>query len=204
MNFKKNKYSIIKNSLSKEIIQVMTGYTLLKRTVYKTFVKNKYIAPLCVDWGKLEDNQANGIYSCYSDILTDTVLQILKPKVEKIIKEKIFPLYSYYRIYTKNDVLPKHLNTKQFYISCLLHIGKNKFPITLNINNEEKTINLNNGDLLIYRGGEVNQTKEMFGDNTAIQIFFYYTNNKDLMWDAKPHPGLPEWFSKNLQWNNYE
>lgn len=204
MSFKKNNYFVIKNCFLKDIIQIITGYTLLKRSVYKTFIEKKYITPLSVDWGTYDDGYINDVYSSYADILTETIIQIIKPKIEKIIKEKIFPIYSYYRIYTKNNTLPKQPNAKQFYISSLLHIGKDNFSTTLNTNNKEKIIYLNNGDLLIYKGEEIDQKQKVLEDNISIQIYFHYTNNKDLIWDAKPHPGLPEWFSKNLQGSIYE
>tara|TARA_Y100000593_G_scaffold11049_1_gene19684 strand:+ start:2432 stop:3046 length:615 start_codon:yes stop_codon:yes gene_type:complete len=200
MSFKKDKYEIIKNCLSKELIELITGYTLLKRTVHKKFIDSRYIPPLSVDWGTREDPYVPDIYSCYGDIMTETILQILKPKIEKTIKENLFPVYSCYRIYEKNSVFPKFPNTKQFDISALLFVGGDKCPITLIRNGKNFIVNLNSGDLLIYDGINIIQQEKKFQGNNYIQVIFNYTTNKNLLWDGRPHPGLPEWFSKNFKW----
>ena len=200
MSFKKDKYEIIKNCLTNEVVEIIAGYTLLKRSVHKKFIDSKYIPPLSVDWGTRNDRYVPDVYSCYADIMTETILQILRPKIEKIIKEKIFPVYSYYRIYEKDCIFPKFPNTKQFDISALLFVGGDKCPLTLIKNQKNVSVDLKPGDLLIYDGKEIIQEEKTFKGNNYIQLIFNYTNNKDLLWDGRPQLGLPEWFSKNFKW----
>jgi hypothetical protein len=203
MSFKKNKYKVIKNCVSKDVLQLIAGYTLLKRSVHKTFTNTKYITPLCEDWGTCDDPQVPNVYVSYGDILADTILQIIKPKIEKENKEKIFPTYSYYRIYEKGSILDKHTDRPECNISGTLFVGGDSWPIFLEKNKKKIKIKLQPGDLLIYKGEELPHWREKFEGNTCIQIFFHYVTDKNLIWDSRPHPGLPAWFSEKNKKFNY-
>jgi hypothetical protein len=197
MNFKKDKYKVIKNCISKDVLETIVGYTLLKRSVYNTFTDTKYITPLSNDWGYYSDPQVPNVYVSYGDILADTILQILKPKIEKEVKEKLFPTYSFYRIYEKNSILHKHIDRKECHISGTLFVGGDNWPIFLEKNKKTIKVELEPGDLLIYKGEELPHWREKFEGNTCVQIFFHYSTDKNLIWDTRPHPGLPSWFKNN-------
>ena len=86
------------------------------------------------------------------------------------------------------------------FLAALLFVGGDKCPITLIRNGKNFIVNLNSGDLLIYDGINIIQQEKKFQGNNYIQAIFNYTTNKNLLWDGRPHPGLPEWFSKNFKW----
>ena len=92
-------YKIIKQVISKEIAEFNTKYFLLKRQVYQTFLNHRYISPYELVWGTWKDPQALNTYSCYGDIAMETLLQITQSKIEKAIKTKLIPTYSFARIY---------------------------------------------------------------------------------------------------------
>ena len=106
-------YKIIKKIISKEIAEFTTGYFLLKRQVFKTFLNHRYISPYELVWGSLTDPQAPNTYSCYGDIAMETLLQLTQAKIEKAIKTKLIPTYTFARVYKNGDVLERHKDIVQ-------------------------------------------------------------------------------------------
>ena len=45
MNFKKNKYLVIKNVISKDLATFLANYFVIKKQVYDTCLKARYISP---------------------------------------------------------------------------------------------------------------------------------------------------------------
>lgn len=187
MSFKKDKYVIIKNVISREISELCYKYFLLKREVSKT-LKN----PLYGTW---EDQQAPNTFSMYGDILMDILLQELKIKIEKITKLKLIETYSYARIYKNGDILHKHIDRESCEISSTLNLGGDFWPIYLETNKKIK-VNLLPGDMLIYRGCELSHWRDKFKGKNCGQVFLHYNdlNSKKIkpnMYDGRIHLGLP-------------
>ena len=69
-----------------------------------------------------------------------------------------------------------------------------------------KKINLKVGDMLVYKGEDLEHWREPFeGKEDCVQIFFHYNNAKrkgarDNMFDKRPHVGLPFWFKNKKNW----
>ena len=73
MNFKKNKYTIIKNAISKDLATFLYNYLLIKRQVAKTYFDSRYISPYNKEWGIWDEEQVPKTYSHYSDLAMDTL-----------------------------------------------------------------------------------------------------------------------------------
>ena len=108
MSFKKNKYSVLKNAISKELANFVYNYFLNKRNVAKILFDSRYISPFTEYWGIWHDEQVPNTYSHYSDIAMETLLQQVKPIMEKHTGLKLSETYSYARIYKKGDILARH------------------------------------------------------------------------------------------------
>ena len=73
--------------------------------------------------------------------------------------------------------------------------------ITVKSDNKGILVNLKPGDMLVYRGMELEHWREEFqGDNCA-QVFLHYNDQKSKdaaknINDTRPHLGLPSWFKK--------
>ena len=65
----------------------------------------RYLSPYDNTYGIFNDIQAPNTYSCYADIVMETLLMALVPKMEKETGLKLFPNYSYTRLYRKDDIL---------------------------------------------------------------------------------------------------
>ena len=122
-SLKSTKYKIIRNLLSKEFAQFLTGYSLLKRKTLDTLQTEKYISPFECILGWFGDTQVPNTYSHYGDIAMDTLLQVLRPVLEKKLKMKLVPTYSYQRIYKYGDILKKHVDRNSCEISITLNLG---------------------------------------------------------------------------------
>ena len=109
MSFKTNKYSSIKRSYLKRVSRICVyKYFLNKRNVARVLFDSRYVSPFTEYWGVWNDDQVPNTYSHYSDIAMETLLQQVKPVMEKHTKLKLSETYSYARIYKKGDVLARH------------------------------------------------------------------------------------------------
>ena len=219
MSFKKNKYIIIKKAISEDLAKFCNDYFMLKRNVARTMFDTKYISPFTTEFGVWNDEQVPETYSHYADIVMETLLIKLLPVMEKETGLKLNPNYSYARIYKKGDVLHRHKDRFSCEISTTLNLGGDKWPIYLSPNenvglpDEKKGItaesnakgikvDLNSGDMLIYKGNELEHWREAFKGENCAQVFLHYNNiktkgSKENICDRRPHLGLPAWFKKN-------
>jgi hypothetical protein len=205
MSFKKNKYSVLKNAIPKEIAHFCFGYLLNKRRVARTLFDSKYISPFTKYWGIWSDPQAPGSYSHYSDIAMETLLQYVKPVMEKHTGIKLSETYSYTRIYKKGDVLTRHLDRFSCEISTTLNLGGDNWPIYIDPTGKRGQagikIDLKPGDMLIYSGRELEHWRDEFQGEICAQVFLHYNKKgskaaRTNEFDGRPHLGLPSDFKK--------
>lgn len=198
MSFKKNKYIIVKKAISKELANFCNDYFMTKRQVARIMFSTGYLNSSESSFGTFNDQQVPNTYSHYSDIVMETLLIKLLPIMEKETKLKLNPTYSYARIYKKGDILHRHKDRFSCEISTTLFLGGNEWPIFLKKNKEIK-INLKIGDMLIYRGNELEHWREIFEGENCAQVFLHYndknTKNSDKnLYDKRPILGLPHFF----------
>jgi hypothetical protein len=216
MNFKRNKYTVIKKAISKDLSQFLFNYFMIKRQVAKTLFESKYISPFETMLGIWTDEQVPNTYSHYSDIAMETLLLKVKSVMEKETNLKLIENYSYARIYKKGDILHRHKDRFSCEISTTLNLGGDIWPIFLEPNPKNgKVIDgkyvsdntkgikviLNPGDMLVYRGNELEHWREPFEGEDCVQVFLHYNNEKterakENIFDNRPHLGLPAWFKK--------
>jgi len=203
MSFKKNKYSILKKAISSELANFVYKYFLNKREVAKFLFANRYISPFTEYYGVWNDEQVPNTYSHYSDIVMETLLQEVKPIMEKHTKLKLSETYSYARIYKEGDVLARHKDRYSCEISTTLNLGGDSWPIYLDPTGKQGQagvkVDLDPGDMLIYSGCDLEHWREEFTGKDCGQVFLHYnkTNTKtakENYLDKRPLLGLPAWF----------
>ena len=197
MTFKLNDYVIIKNAISKELADFTYKYFLLKRQVAKTYFETNYIEKNSRDYGTFwGDPLVPNTYGVYSDIVMETLLTEVMPKMEDITNLKLIPTYSYARIYKYGDVLAKHKDRPSCEISTTLNLGGEFWPIYLKSKNESTIkVDLSPGDMLVYKGCELEHWREKFTGQNCGQVFLHYNNKEtkgsvDNIYDSRPHLGL--------------
>ena len=203
MSFKKNKYTVLKNAISPEIAEFVYKYFLNKREVARFLFDQRYISPFTEYWGIWNDEQVPNTYSHYSDMAMETLLQEVKPVMEKHTGIKLSPTYSYARIYKQGDVLARHKDRYSCEISTTLNLGGDPWPIYLDQTGKQGQagvkVNLKQGDMLIYSGCDLEHWREEFTGKNCVQLFLHYNianskMSKDNYLDKRPLLGAPAWF----------
>jgi hypothetical protein len=205
--FKKDKYVVIKQAISKDLAAFVANYFSIKKQVYDTCRKTRYISPyeVMVGYYEGETEQIPHTYSCYSDIAMETLMLKCQPIMEKITELKLTPAYTYARIYKNGDVLKRHKDRFSCEISTTMNLGGDPWTLYLEPSGKEGLkgikVDLKPGDMLVYSGCELEHWRNKFKGKECIQAFLHYNNRKtpgakDNMFDKRPHLGLPAWFKK--------
>ncbi len=202
MSFKTKKYKIIKSAISEDFADYLYKYLLLKRQIARTLFEKKFIPSFAEEYGHWNDPQVPNTYSHYADVCMETLLVKMLPFVKKYSKLELIPNYSYTRIYKNGDILKRHTDRFSCEISVTMFLGGQQWPIFINSTKEVK-VNLKAGDMLLYRGNELDHWREPFEGKDCAQVFLHYTNSKtqgakEKIFDTRPHLGLPSDFKNGL------
>jgi len=173
-------------------------------------------------WGTFEDTQAMGDYSKYGDPIFDSFLEYSNAKIGEIINKKLLSNYTYHRLYTTDTELVRHKDRASCEISTTLCLGFDNqnvnekqfpnynWPMWIESDTGEKTpIQMNPGDMLIYRGCEVWHWREHFKGNNHAQLFMHFneeSGNYNIKYDGRPFLGLPSNYrdEKSVEINNVD
>ena len=205
--FKKKKYTIIRQAISKDLATFVANYFLMQKQVYDTCKASRYFSPFetIIGYYEGENEQIPNTYSQYSNIAMETLLLKCQPIMEKTTGLKLQPSYTYARIYKKGDVLKRHKDRFSCEISTTMNLGGDHWDIYLEPSGKEGMkgvkVKLNPGDMLVYRGCELEHWRNKFKGKECIQVFLHYNDKKTPkshanLFDCRPHLGLPSWFKK--------
>lgn len=217
MSFNKNKYKVLRECISKDLTDFLHEYILLKEKVFKIMRRDRYISEFNLDWGGTDDHQMKDCYVHYGDIACETLLAKLKPIFEKEAETKLVENYTYGRVYNKGKKLERHKDRMSCEISATLNLGGDPWPIYLEPNHLKGFIDLKNkyhseytkgveiilkpGDLLMYRGCDLEHWRDVFKGKMCNQVFLHYNNIEtskklNVKFDGRESLGLPPPFKK--------
>ena len=219
--FKKKKYTVIKQAISKDLAIFVANYFLMQKQVYDTCRASRYFSPFETILGTYTDEQVPNTYSHYGNIAMETLMLKCQPEMEKVTGLKLYPAYTYARIYKKGDILKRHKDRFSCEISTTMNLGGDDWPIYLspneNVGRPEHMggkkgitsasnakgikVDLKPGDMLVYSGCELEHWRNKFKGKECVQVFLHYNNkktpgSKENMFDKRPHLGLPSWFKR--------
>ena len=217
--FKKKKYTVIKQAISKDLAIFIANYFRMQKQVYDTCKADRYFSPFetIIGYYEGENEQIPNTYSQYANMAMETLMLKCQPIMEKTTGLKLDPNYTYARIYKKGDELKRHKDRFSCEISTTMNLGGDDWPIYLspnenvgapdgkNITVASKAkgikVDLKPGDMLVYRGIELEHWREKFKGKECVQVFLHYNNRKTPgakknIFDKRPHLGLPDWFRK--------
>lgn len=175
-------YCIIKSALPYAVASLVTQYMRML---------DQYHKPLLT----LEQN--HGSVGRYSDPLAEVLLIQLLPFVSRRAGLNLLPTYSYLRRYKKGADLNKHTDRAACEVSCTLYLGganastngSVSWPIYIECEGKAVAIELQPGDMMIYRGCEVPHWRERFEGDDSIHVFLHYVDaqgeNADLIYDQR-------------------
>lgn len=165
-NFKEKGYCIIKNAISQELRDFITQYALFDEM--QDFAGN--------------DQQVPDAHSKYSDPAMESMLLHLLPLMEENTGLKLYPTYSYYRVYRDGDSLEKHTDRNSCEISTTLcfNFSYDKDEYQWPIYMDGYKVVQNPGDMVIYRGIDLEHWREKFqspnNDSWQVQGFFHFVD----------------------------
>jgi hypothetical protein len=205
--FNKNGFVVIKDFLNLDIAGLAYQYCLLKvkRTDYMIDV---YPEDYRKKWdGAFGDGQVPNSYYCYGDTLMDVILANALPKMEEFVGEELVPTYSYWRMYQKHNKLLRHKDRNSCEISTTVCLGfntsnvdENTYPnyswpmYVQNYSGVELPVSLQPGDMIVYKGCEIDHWREPYLGLNHAQVFLHYNKkNKENnnAYDGRPFLGIP-------------
>ena len=217
--FKKNKYTIVRQAISKDLAAFIANYFSMQKQVYDTCKATRYFSPFENIIGNYEneEEQIPNTYSQYGNMAMETLMLKIQPVMEKATELKLYPAYTYARIYKKGDVLKRHKDRFSCEISTTMNLGGDDWPLYLepdsskggtkegvgyvSENTKGVRVDLKPGDMMVYRGMELEHWRNKFKGKECIQVFLHYNNRKtpgtkENIFDKRPHLGLPSWFKR--------
>lgn len=199
--FKKDNYLVIRKAVSEDICKFASEYLMLKRQVSQRLHNKKMIERDNLGWGTFGDPQVPFSYNHYSDTAMEILLVRMKSVIESKIKKEIVPTYSYTRIYEHGDILGRHKDRYSCEISATLNLFQDKkWPIFVEPSGKTGLkgvpINLGIGDLMIYKGEEIEHWREAYWGNWCVQVFLHYNikgtqRAEENKFDKRAFIGLP-------------
>jgi hypothetical protein len=211
--FKEKKYQVIEQAISYELANFAFNYLLLKREAVKVMQDTNYISKFTPGFGTWRDMQVPNTFCCYGDFFMETLMMKVLPIMMQHTELNLIPTYSFTRIYKKGDKLKRHKDRPSCEISTTIHLGGDPWPMFVDPSGADYVIdelkeihkpgapkgvpiNLNVGDMLIYRGCELEHWREPFEGEHYAQVFLHYNNvdgpfGTQNKFDKRPLLGIP-------------
>jgi hypothetical protein len=174
-------YKIVKNFLNENEINLLKHYC---KNMHLTNTEN-------FDFGQ----NKNGDTYYYADPLMESLMFNKIKLMEKESGLKVFPTYSFWRMYTYGAELEPHTDRPSCEISVTVQIDSDgtKWPIYM----ENTPLTLENGDAAIYYGTNVTHSRKQFTGDYHAQAFLHYVDqegpHKEWIYDKRPMLG---WVNK--------
>jgi hypothetical protein len=188
-NFELNGYEYIPNILTKDVCEVLSKQFLMMRDnvmyEYKKHVKDgSYFA---------NDPLITNSYSIYGSLFSDPLLELLKPKIEKIVGKELYPTYSYSRVYYNGGEMEPHLDrpSSEYALTITISIDRKPWEIYLkDFNNIEVCASLDVGCGILYQGTKIPHWREKYNGNEQVQFMLFWVNKNgefsEMKYDQRP------------------
>ena len=189
MSFKSNGFEVIRNVIEPQLLKhLKTEFEMIRDiNFFISGEKNQY---------SFGDEQSPNSFSIYSATCFESLSLILNDKMNEITNLKLFPTYTYARIYYKGSILNPHTDRPSCEYSttiCLESTHLWDFYIE-DRSGKKHILKLNPGDMCVYSGCELEHWREPYKGIQQIQCFLHYVNSngkyKDYKFDKRPMMGI--------------
>jgi hypothetical protein len=180
--FKKNKYVVVKNAISKDLASFITQYALFDEM--QDFTE--------------DTSQVLGAHAKYADPVMESLLLKLHPLMEEKTGLTLLPTYAFHRVYRNGAELHPHKDRPSCEISATISFNYSyegsgyEWPIFI----DGTPIVLSPGDMAIYRGIELEHWRTAFDNKTDswhVQAFLHYVDangpHSEWKWDKRESLG---------------
>lgn len=203
----KQDYIVINNAIPADLCRFISTEFRMFETMFNIMRPN------------FQNDGINNAFAEYCLPFMEALSLYLQPTVENLLDKKLYPSYSYGRIYKTGSELPKHVDRRssEYTLSCCLEKDPVDWALCFeNYNKEVFNVDLNEGDVVLYQGRKYLHWRDgPFKGKEQVQAFIQYVDangdSADLKWDGKPAMSLPydyvpEWHKEEIKksYNNYE
>jgi hypothetical protein len=186
----KNGYVVLRNVLNNQTLSILKVQSKLLEK-QKCFHINRYSTEY-----PFGDAQCPTSFTNYGALCYEALLLYLQPIIEEYTSKELLPTYSYMRIYYKNSILQKHTDRPscEYSATICISIDDKPWDIFFKKCETEHCVSLNPGDLIIYKGQELEHWRDKYDGNEQIQVFLHYVDkngpNAGLIYDKRPFIGI--------------
>jgi hypothetical protein len=190
---------ILKKAVSEELCKFLALEFSMMETTCRHLYPDANLADLC-------DNT----FARYSPLMMEALSVHLQPIVEETVEMKLYPVYSYARIYYEGSELKKHHDRESSEVTLSICLEKEEdWPLYIeNDQGEVHTLNLDVGDVGIYSGRKHQHWREPLKGKRHIQAFLQYVDvageSAWLKYDTRACLGLPFEYASQAVRNELE
>lgn len=159
------------------------GYVFLKDFVNKDDCKKlaEELKKLVSENKTEKDVQCPSSQAIYGAVCFDTILNELLPYVELHSGKKLYPTYSYARLYAPGEILKNHRDRESCEISVSLTLDFEGTPWPIYMGNKKNKSNpskivMKPGDAVLYKGREKWHWREKYEGKWQAQVFLHYVD----------------------------
>ena len=190
-----NGYIVLRNVLNEQVIELLKTQTKLVEQA-ECFKINKFRNEY-----PFGDSQCPTSYAKYGLLCYEALLLTLKSIIETQVGKELLPTYSYARVYYKDSILKKHTDRPSCEYSATICISIDKTPWDIFFaGDKEVCISLYPGDLIIYKGMQLEHWRELYNGKEQIQVFLHYVDkngcNSHFKNDNRPFIGIEKELNK--------
>jgi hypothetical protein len=190
-NFATDLYEVVRGAVPPEQLQHMDiEFELIKKLQYMQggqSEENKFM---------FGDSQVTNSFAYYSALCFEALSLQLQPLMEEITGKKLYPTYTYARIYYNGATMAIHKDRPSCQFSSTINVSIDEDPWEIwfeTLNGEHKAVKLWPGDLIVYKGDTLNHWRDAYQGQRQTQAFLHYVNKngnyRDYKWDHRPYIG---------------
>ena len=190
-NFATDLYEVVRGAVPPEQLQHMDiEFELIKKLQYMQGGQSEENKSM------FGDSQVTNSFAYYSALCFEALSLQLQPLMEQITGKKLYPTYTYARIYYNGATMAIHKDRPSCQFSSTVNISIDEDPWEIwfeTLNGEHKAVKLWPGDLIDYKGDTLNHWRDAYQGQRQTQAFLHYVdkngNYRDYKWDHRPYLG---------------
>lgn len=168
----KEKYFVVRNAISEELLKIAKNYYNIK-----FFIQKDYEVKTCSVLEDHNDIVAPFSVLSYADAFTESLLLHVLPKMREIVEApSLEPSYSFVRFYENGQWLGKHTDRPSCQYSVTLPLSSyDETPWIIHM--EDSEIDLQLGDMVIYKGCEAKHWRSAYEGTWQVQAHLHYVDS---------------------------
>ena len=196
MAFAEELYEVRRNAISKDTCKLLAStFEIQRQAIYVANnildnEENKF---------KFADSQIPKSFSAYGSHSFEGLMVHLQPLMEEMTGKTLHPAYSYARFYYNGADMAIHKDRPSCQYSTTICIENDPdfgpWEIWFkNLKGEDVPIYLEEGDLIVYKGTDLEHWRTTYNGNKQLQAFLHYVDRRgpyrDFKYDHRPVLGL--------------